>query len=354
MKNKELYYTLFDLPGAPGGEHFVRDFVKGELEKYSDEIVMDKLGGVFGIKHGPVGSPVIMFAGHMDEVAGMVAGFQDNGLIKMHPLGGMNGKVFSSQHMNLILEDGTKIPGITGSVPPHLSKESKNADKFSDLTLDIGADDKEHIEKLGIKIGDMIIPDNKIVETIDGKKIISKAIDDRWGCGMVIELLKDIKDLDLNCTVIAGCTVQEEVGLRGAQTASQMLNPDVFIAVDSSPCGDIVKSPHAWGKFGDGFLLRFMDRVAIMHKGIKKLIIETAKENDIPYQYFYSAGGTDAGRAQLTHGGIIVATIGLPTRYIHSTASMFHLDDHEAAKAIARALVKKMDTNVLAEMHKNV
>ncbi|XMB66233.1 M42 family metallopeptidase [Mycoplasmatota bacterium zrk1] len=354
MNNKDLYYKLFDLPGVAGGEHFVKDFVKSELEKYSDEIVMDKIGGVFGIKHGPKGSPVVMFAGHMDEVGAIVVGFKENGLIKMKSLGGMNGKVFSSQHMNVILEDGTKIPGITGTVPPHLKEAAKNADEFDDLLLDIGADNEDHAKELGIKIGDMIVPENRIVETIDGKKVISKAVDDRWGCGMVIELMKDIKDLDLNCTVVAGCTVQEEVGLRGAQTASQMINPDIFIALDASPCGDVIKSPQAWGKFGDGFLLRFLDRVAVMHKGMKKLFIETAKDNDIKYQYFYSAGGTDAGKAQLSHSGIAAATIGLPTRYIHSTTSMFHEDDHEAAKAIVRALVKKIDTNVLKEVHKNV
>lgn len=354
MKNKELYYELFNMPGAAGNEHFVKEFVKAELEKYSDEIVMDRIGSVFGIKHGPKGSPVIMLAGHMDEVGAMVVGFKDNGLIKMKALGGLSGKVFASQHMNIVLDDGTTIPGVTGTVPPHLAKEAKNADKFDDLTLDIGADSKDHIKELGIKIGDMIVPVNRIVETVDGKKVITKAVDNRWGCGMVIELMKDIKDLDLNCTIVAGCTVQEEVGLRGAQTASQMINPDMFIALDASPCGDIIDGPNTWGKLGDGFLLRFLDRVAIMHKGMKKLFVETAEENDIKYQNFYSAGGTDAGKAQLSHSGILSATIGLPARYIHSTTSMFHKDDHEAAKSVLRAIVKKMDNELLEKVRNNV
>jgi len=353
MKNKKLYFDLFNLPGAAGNERFVREYVKKELEKYSDEIVMDKLGGVFGIKHGPKGSPVVMFAGHMDEVAGMVVGIKKSGLIKMQPLGGLSGKVFTSQHMNIILEDGTEIPGVTGMIPPHLAGQAKNKDNFSDLTLDIGADDKEHAESMGIQIGDMIIPRNTIIETADGKKIITKAVDDRWGCGMAIEILKDIQGMDLNCTVISGCTVQEEVGLRGAKTASNMLNPDMFIALDASPCGDVLEKPGSWGKFGDGFLLRFLDRVAIMHKGMKKFIKELADKKKIKYQYFYSAGGTDAGAAQLAHGGIPVATIGLPTRYIHSTASMFHIDDHEAAKKIIREIVKAVDHELIEEIIKN-
>lgn len=354
MENKELYYDLFNLPGIAGGEHMVKQYVKTELEKYSDEIIMDKIGSIFGVKKGPEGSPVIMIAGHMDEVGGMVTGFKDNGLIKMIPVGGLSGNVFSSQVMDLITDEGTVIPGVTGTVPPHLKAAGTNADKFEDLTLDVGADDKEHLKAMGIQIGDMIVPRNRVIETHDGKKIISKAVDNRWGCGMVIELLKDLQGKELNCTVVAGCTVQEEIGLRGAKTASQMVNPDMFIALDASPCGDVVGGDMAFGKFGDGFLLRFLDRVAIMHKGMKKLFIDTAKENEIKYQYFYSAGGTDAGMASLSHAGIPVATIGLPARYIHSTTSMFHKDDHEAAKAMIRALVNKFDQNVLNDVLKNV
>jgi putative aminopeptidase FrvX len=354
MENKQLYYDLFNLPGVAGGEHIVREYVKTELEKYADEIVQDKIGSIFGIKKGPEGSPVIMIAGHMDEVGGIVVGFKDNGLLKMKALGGLSGKVFASQVMDLTLDDGTTIPGVTGTVPPHLKAAAKNVDAFDDLTLDIGADDKEHAIKMGVQIGDMITPRNRVIETHDGKKIISKAVDNRWGCGMAIELLKDLQGQKLNCTVVVGCTVQEEVGLRGAKTASQMINPDMFIALDASPCGDVVGGDMAFGKFGDGFLLRFLDRVAIMHKGMKKFFIETAEESDIKYQYFYSAGGTDAGAASLSHAGIPVATIGLPARYIHSTTSMFHKDDHNAAKAMIRAIVTKMDASVLKEVRDNV
>lgn len=354
MENKQLYYDLFNLPGVAGGEHLVRDYVKTELLKYSDEIIQDKIGSIFGVKRGPEGSPVIMIAGHMDEVGAIVAGFKENGLLKMKALGGMSGKVFASQVMDLVTDEGVIIPGVTGTVPPHLKAAASNVDEFDDLTLDVGADDNEHAKKMGIQIGDMIVPRNRVIETHDGKKIISKAVDNRWGCGMAIELLKDLQGKELNCTVIAGCTVQEEVGLRGAKTASQMINPDMFIALDASPCGDIIGGDNTYGKFGDGFLLRFLDRVAIMHKGMKKLFVDTAKENDIKYQYFYSAGGTDAGQASLSHGGIPVATIGLPARYIHSTTSMFHKDDHEAAKAMIRALVEKMDAQVMQEVRDNV
>ena len=353
MENKQLYFDLLNLPGISGGEHIVRRYVKKELEKYTDEIIMDKLGSIFGVKRGPIGSPVIMVAGHMDEVGAMVVGFKDSGLIKMKSIGGISGTVFSSQVMNVILDDESVIPGVTGTIPPHLAAAGKNSTKFDDLTLDVGADDKEHAIKMGIQLGDMIVPDNKIVETHDGKKIISKAVDNRWGCAMAIELLKDLKDVQLNCTLIAGATVQEEVGLRGAQTATQMINPDMFIALDASPCGDVV-SKDAFGKFADGFLLRFYDRVTIMHKGMKKLFISTAKANDIKYQYFVSAGGTDAGKAQVAHHGIPSATIGLPARYIHSTTSMFHKEDHEAAKAMIRALVTEMNSDVLQTVIESV
>ncbi len=343
MENKQLYFDLFNMPGISGGEHFVRDYVKKELEKYSDELIMDKLGSIFGVKKGPEGAPVVMVAGHMDEVGAMVVGFKDNGLIKMKAIGGVSGKTFSSQLMDLYTDEGAVIPGVTG----------KTEDDFDKLHLDIGADNKEHAVEMGVQIGDMIVPRTKAIETHDGKKIISKAVDDRWGCGMAIELLKDLQGETLNCTLVVGCTVQEEVGLRGAKTASQMVNPDIFFALDVSPCGDVVGPPLEYGELGAGFLFRFMDRGTILHKGMKKLLKDTAGENDIKFQYFRSLGGTDASAAQVSHGGIPATTIGINARYIHSTVSMFHKDDHEAAKAILRALVKKIDSKVVEEVRNN-
>lgn len=352
MKNKKLYKDLMDLPGVAGNEYQVREYLRKQFERFDVEIKQDKLGGIFAIKKGPAGSPTIMVAGHMDEVGAMVVGFNKNGTLKMKALGGLDAATFASQHMNVVTDSGAVIPGVTTTVPPHLKASGSNASNFDDLSLDVGATDDKHAKKMGIEIGDMIAPANHFTQTKNRNRIISKAVDNRWGCGMVVELLEAVHEKDLNCTLIVGANVQEEVGLRGAKVSTQMFNPDVFIALDASPAADIL-SGDGFGTLGEGYLLRFMDRVAIMNQGMKKWFISLSEANKTKYQYFYSPGGTDAGNAQFAHSGVLVATIGLPARYIHSTTSMFDVRDHEAAKKQIRDLVLDFSQERLDELKQN-
>lgn len=354
--NVNLFEELCNAASISGNESRVRSIMRRELTPLSDEIITDNLGGIFGVKKGPVGAPVIMIAGHMDEVGGLVTGITDKGLIKMAPLGGMNGNVFLSQRMNIITDDGI-IPGVTASKPPHLtrgSSETPKAMSFEDLRLDIGADSKAHAIELGVKMGQMVISENQYTVSKDGKKIFSKAWDNRFGAGMALDLLKTLKNESLECDLYLGATVQEEVGLRGAQTATYMIDPDIFIAIDASPCADVFGGDEVSGHLGKGFLLRFVDPVALMHQGIKKHILSLADEQKIPYQYYQSKGGTDAAKAQLSRSGVIVATIGMPARYIHSNTSMIHVDDAKAVKDMCIALIKSINANALKTIQENV
>jgi putative aminopeptidase FrvX len=163
---------------------------------------------------------------------------------------------------------------------------------------------------------------------------------------MAIEILKELKDVDLPCTVIAGANVQEEIGLRGAVVSTKMVEPDVFIALDASPAGDRYPGDQ-FGALGKGFLLRVLDRVTVMHQGMKLVMKEIANKESIPYQEFYSAGGTDAGAAQYAGSGVAVATIGLPARYIHSTTSMMEISDSDVALKMLKSFVMKLDKKQL-------
>jgi glutamyl aminopeptidase len=359
IEKMSLYKELTDLPGGSGNEHAVRKFMKKHLSKHADEIVQDKLGSIIGVKYGNKQGPKIMVCGHMDEIGGIVVGIKDTGFIKMKSIGGIDGNVFLSQHMQIITDTGKVIRGIIGSTPPHINRDSSEKPSnptFEDLLLDIGADSKEHALELGVRLGQQVVPVNQFYATEDGKKIVAKAWDDRWGCGMALELMEDLKTMDHPNIVYAGATVQEEVGLRGATTATQMINPDVFIALDCSPVGDFLDKnhPRAFGALGKGFLLRFYDPRTIMHRGLKEFFIELAEKNDIPYQYFLSMGGTDAGAAQLAHSGVVATTIGLPTRYIHSTAAMISIDDHEAAKKMLRKVIEALDQETVDRIKNNV
>lgn len=350
-KRMKVYEDLVNLNGIPGHEKSVRKYMREEISKYTEEIIQDKLGSIFGVKRGS-GKPVIMIAGHMDEVGAMVVKITNEGFIKMIPVGGINPDVMVSQ--NVIVHTKEKeIKGIVGAIPPHINRgsDANSSLSFDDLLVDIGADNKDHAIAMGIEIGQQITFVNNYYITEDGKKIVSKAWDNRFGCGMALDVLKEIKDMDHPNVVVAGATVQEEVGLRGATTASQMVVPDLFLAIDVSPVGDFLKKDHprAFGKLGEGFLVRFYDPRNIMQPKIQEYFEKLASKKKIKLQHFLSMGGTDAAAAQYAGSGTLSTTIGLPGRYIHSSAAMIHIDDVEAVKKMVIAIIKDFDEDRLKE-----
>src|SRR5690625_4143800 len=342
----ELFKTLTELQGAPGSEHLVSNFMKKNLEKYADDVIQDNLGGVFGVKNGE--GPRVMVAGHMDEVGFMVTQITKNGMIRFQTLGGWWNQVLLAQRVQIMTEEGPII-GVIGSIPPHIltDKQRKKPMEVKNMLIDIGADDKEDVERIGVKPGDTIVPICPFTPMANEKKILAKAWDNRYGCGLAIELLKELKDEKIPNKLYSGATVQEEVGLRGAKTAAKMIQPDVFLALDASPANDMSGKDEEFGQLGKGALLRIMDRTMITHRGMKELILDTAESNNIPYQYFVSQGGTDAGRVHIENDGIPSAVIGICSRYIHTSASIVHVDDYAAAKKLLITLVKNFDHSTL-------
>ncbi|PLR68552.1 MULTISPECIES: M42 family metallopeptidase [Bacillaceae] len=350
----ELFKTLTELPGAPGNEHAVRKFMRSELEKYSDEIVQDRLGSIFGVKRGQSDGPKIMVAGHMDEVGFMVTSVTKNGMIRFQTLGGWWSQVLLAQRVRIITEKGS-IPGVIGSIPPHLlSEDQRNKPmQIKNMLIDIGADSEENAVELGIKPGQQILPVCPFTPMANPKKIMAKAWDNRYGCGLSIELLKELKNESLPNTLFSGATVQEEVGLRGAQTAANMIQPDLFFALDASPANDMSGAKHEFGQLGKGALLRILDRTMVTHRGMREFVLDTAETNQIPYQYFVSQGGTDAGRVHTSNDGVPSAVIGICSRYIHTAASIVHIDDYAAAKELIVSLVKACDQTTLNTIKQN-
>ncbi|WP_054861384.1 M20/M25/M40 family metallo-hydrolase [Gracilibacillus sp. JCM 18860] len=348
----QLFRELTELPGASGNEHQVRDFMRKELEKYADEIIQDKLGGIFGLKHGK--GPKVMVAGHMDEVAFMVTQITENGMIRFQPLGGWWSQVLLSQRVEIMTEHD-KVVGVVGSIPPHLltAEERKKPMEQKNMLIDVGADDKEDAKKMGIKPGQSIIPVSSFTPPMaNRKKILAKAWDNRYGCGLAIELLKELKGESLPNQLYSGATVQEEVGLRGAKVAANMIEPDIFYALDASPANDMSGDKKEFGQLGKGALLRIFDRSMITHKGIREFVLDTAESHNIPYQYFVSQGGTDAGAVHLSNQGVPSAVIGICSRYIHTHASIIHVDDYQAAKELLVHLVKTTNQNTVDQIRK--
>ncbi|HSI66557.1 MAG TPA: M42 family metallopeptidase [Planococcus sp. (in: firmicutes)] len=356
--NKEtldLFKTLTELPGAPGNEHAVRKFMKQELQKYSDEIIQDNLGSIFGVKRGNNEGPRIMVAGHMDEVGFMVTQITDNGMLQFQPLGGWWNQVMLATRVEIMVGD-KKVPGVIGSIPPHLLSEelrSKPMD-IKNMLIDIGADDKSDALAIGIRPGQQILPFSPFTPMANDKKIMAKAWDNRYGCGLAIELLKELKDEKLPNELFSGATVMEEVGLRGAQTAANLIKPDLFFALDASPANDATGDKNEFGQLGQGTLLRILDKSMVTHRGMREFILDTAESNNIPYQYFVSQGGTDAGRVHTSNEGVPSSVIGICSRYIHTSASVIHTDDYAAAKELLVKLIKTADRTTLETIKENV
>jgi glutamyl aminopeptidase len=345
---RKVYKDLFHLPGTSGYEHQVRQYMRKYMELYpSFSIEQDRLGSIFAIKKAKdPKAPVVMVAGHMDEVGLIVVGITDLGMVKMQPIGGLIGEVFISQVLNVYTKEGI-IKGVVGAIPPHLKKEQTTS--IEELILDIGASSKEEAISFGVSLGDMILYDNPFAYTKNPNRVISKSIDNRYGCGLALETIAKFNDIELPYTLVCGATVQEEVGLRGAETSVNQFHPDIFIALDASPVNDALDK-EAMGGLGKGFLIRMYDPRNVMHQGLLDFFVGLAKKHKIPYQHFMSQGGTDAAKALDMDRGILATTIGLPARYIHSTAAMMDLRDLDAAQKMLYTLLKTLNPDKIQKL----
>jgi glutamyl aminopeptidase len=345
---KPIYKRLFDAQSIAGHESSVRKIMRTELKKHTSfDIRTDNLGSVFGVKEASVENPfVVMVAGHMDEVGLIVSGITEDGMLKIQPLGGLSGEVLISQVMDVHGANGI-VKGIIGAIPPHL-KKSQNTD-VAQMRLDIGARSLEEAHAFGVRTGDMVAFQNPFSVSKNGRRVIAKAIDNRYGCGLALEAAARYDKKELPYTLVTGATVQEEVGLRGAETSVNTFGPDLFIALDASPVNDVLDKT-SLGKLGEGFLLRIHDPRNVIHQGLLRLIVKVAERKRIKFQYFTSLGGTDAAKALDMADGIPATTIGLPARYIHSSAAMMDLEDLASARQMLFSLLDTLTPEIIRSL----
>lgn len=342
----ELFETLTNALGAPGFEDEVREIMHTHLSKYSDEIVTDHLGSIFGAI-GSAEGPKIMVAGHMDEVGFMVTSITTEGFIKFQTLGGWWEQVLLGQRV-VIYTGERKIEGVIGSKPPHIlpHDERKKPARMNQMFIDIGVDSKEEAMELGIRPGTPIVPIPSFQVLANPKYVMAKAWDNRFGCALSVELLRALHGEKLASKLYAGATVQEEVGLRGALTSAHTIEPDLFFAFDAGPCLDTpgITPDVIYSKLGGGAAIRIYDRSMVTHRRLREWVLDTAQTHNIPFQYFASpGGGTDAGRVHMTGRGVPSIGVGIASRYIHSHAAVMHRDDFDAALQLMTLLVKQLD-----------
>ncbi|KAB3524944.1 M42 family metallopeptidase [Alkaliphilus serpentinus] len=332
-----LLEKLTAASGVSGNEREVRKLIIKELEGFVDDIKVDRMGNLMVTKSCKDSQHHIALVAHMDEVGLIVKGIDNNGLIKFAPIGGLDARILISK---VVYIGDNKIPGVIGAKAIHLQKpdERKKALSVKDLYIDIGCSNQSEAEKL-VSPGDYITFNSQFV-TFGKNRIKAKALDDRAGCGVLIELLK--RDLPINVTGVF--TVQEEVGLRGAIVAANQLNVDLAIIVEGTTCSDVtdIELHMQVTALDKGTAVSVMDRTSVYNRKWIDAIIETAKENDLPWQFRRSSfGGNDAGMFHLSQEGTQCLSLAVPCRYIHSPVSVLSLDDYNnTIKLIEKFLVK--------------
>ncbi|KXS40158.1 MAG: endoglucanase [Candidatus Frackibacter sp. T328-2] len=335
-----LLAELSEAFGVSGAEYEIRDLIREEVKEYVDEIKTDALGNLIVHKEGDSSLPTLLLAAHMDEIGLMVTKIEKNGLLSFKPIGGIDKRVLVSKK---VVVGKDKIPGVIGAKAIHLQRpsERKRPLKIKQLYIDIGAKDDKAAKRV-VNIGDTATFATKFSQ-LGPKTVKGKAFDDRVGCSILMELLRNDYDFPLYGVF----SVQEEVGLRGAGVAAYDINPDLTIVIEGTTASDVPGSKeHVYSTtVGEGPALTMMDMTIIPHRGLMQSIIDTVEDTNIGYQFRRStAAGTDAGRIHLLKEGIPTAVISVPVRYIHSPASLLNLDDYEATKNLLNEFCKRLSS----------
>ncbi|NLA78803.1 MAG: M42 family metallopeptidase [Erysipelothrix sp.] len=342
------------LPGIANHETQVAQYMEQHMQPFCDAIVRDNLGSVFALKKSKVKNALkVMVAAHMDEVGFIVKDINAIGNLKIAPVGGWWAQVLMASPISLYNAQGQRFKGVIGSIPPHLLTPEKRNQvvDIDDLLVDIGMTSKAQVLEHGINVGDMIVLDSEF-NILNEQRIMSKAIDNRYGCAMSLTLLEALQDVDLPYDLYIGATVQEEVGLRGAQTAAYKLDPDVAIIFDCSPANDADGNQDELGRLGEGVLLRFVDRSMMPNRCFLKLLKDTCIEHDIPHQYYLSLGGTDAGAIHKSKAGVPTLSLCVVARNIHTNHAIVDISDIHHAFDSAQALLQKLNENIIFDIMK--
>jgi len=342
----ELLRELTEASGIPGYEQEVREIIRKHVQEFTT-LEQDRLGSIVCRKTGGAESPRIMLTGHMDEIGFIVKLITDEGFIKFSPLGGWWGHVMLAQRVVIKTRRGD-MPGLIGSKPPHVltDEERKKLQEPKDMYIDVGATSSDEVKALDIRPGDPIIPVCPFTVLGTGKTYLAKAFDDRVGCALVIDVLKNLRRKEHPNTVYGVGTVQEEVGLRGARTSSWVVEPDVGLTLEAGVAGDVpdVKKEEAQERLGKGPVIVLRDGSMVPNLRLRDLLVDLAETLRIPYQFdMIERGGTDSGAIHLHRHGVPNLVISVPTRHIHSHAGIIHRSDYDHAIRLVTESIKRLD-----------
>lgn len=336
---------LCNASGVSGNEKGVRQIVLEQVESCADNVHVDALGNVLATKKGQGNDCVrVMLAAHMDEVGLMIVKKHKDNLFEFERVGGIDERQLPGK---AVLVGDEHLPGVIGAKPIHMTtaNERKNKIEVSSMRIDMGPD-----------VGDRVKPGDWATFAtrfeILGPSIRAKALDNRLGVSILIELLKQsFPSVDL----LAAFTVQEEVGLRGAQVAAYTLKPDLGIAVDSTPAFDLPhwddedENLHYNTRLGEGPAIYVMDRATIADRRLVQWLTSTAEKAGLAYQIRQpGGGGTDAGAIHKSRSGVPSISVSVPSRYAHSSAGMARISDWEGTLQLLHTALMDVSTELVS------
>lgn len=328
---------LVELNGMSGDEKDVSAYLHESIKNYCDDIIYDKLGSLFALKRSKKeNAKKVMLCTHMDEVGLMVTQIRNDGLIEFIKIGEIDDQVLISSRVE---SQNKKRKGVVIA-----EEESKN------MLIDFGFDSKEDAEN-NIHLGDSIVFE-AYLKQLNQSKIMGKNLESRIGCSILIDLLKTIKDVDLDFDLYVGATVQKEVGMRGATTATGLIQPDLGIVVDCLASGDY-SSKEKVGKIGDGVLVTYYDKGMMPNRTLLNYLVNICEENEIKHQYYYSLGQNDSAWIHKLLSGCPTLNLFMSARGIHTGNTILDLNDVSALKKVLKELLISLNETKIENFKKD-
>ncbi len=345
----QLLKRLCDASGVSGDEGEVRAIVLEQIRLLGLDFSVDPLGNVLAIRPGDGKTGLrVMVAAHMDEVGMMITKDEGDGIFRFEPVGGLNPRMLAGKTVRI---GKSHISGVVGVKPIHLSTDSAKPISVEDLRIDVSPDNG-----LKVKVGDWATFGTDFQRW--GPSICGKALDDRIGVAILIDILRSGPS---NIEILAAFTVQEEVGLIGAQVAAYTLNPDIAIVVDCTPARDFPVYPYHQReekdvenylyntKLGNGPAIYLADKYTIYDPRLIRHMIQSAEQEGIPYQLRQpGGGGNDAGAIHRQRAGIPTISVSVPGRYAHSGLMIARISDWSNTLRLVYHALDRLNPEILA------
>ena len=349
-RTESLLAELSNAPAPPGFEEPVRAIMVREMKPFA-KISYDGMGSVIA-QNGTAG-PRIMLDAHMDELGAMTRRITPDGFVTMQMLGGWLDQALPGQRWVILTAKGP-VKAVSGIRDLHVTPADERAKAFSreNLYLDIGAHSAAEAAAMGVAIGDPVAPDVTF-EELGGGRYTGKAWDDRVGCAVVLEVLRRLAAEGHPNQLFVAATTQEEIGLRGAHTAAEMIRPDIGIAIEGGEAGDqpATHPDETNGRLGGGAEVFLFDSSAQPNRKLVAFLKDTARSIGAPVQFDLASGyGDDSAEIQKTGGGAPTVNIGVPVRYMHVHNGVMDRKDFDATVDLVTAMIKRLDAGEVARI----